>query len=161
MNRHETIIIGGGPIGLEIAASLQIAGNDCIVLDSGAIGSTIDRLFPPNTRFFSSPERLEIAGVACSTVEQEKITREEYLCYLRQVVDTVGIDIRTFHHVETIHRSDDGFDLEARTRSGACRRFRTDRLVLATGGMARVRTLGIDGESLPHVRYELGDPHQY
>lgn len=161
MKRHETIIVGGGPIGLEIAASLQMAGNDCLVLDSGSIGSTIDRLFPPNTRFFSSPERLQIAGVACSTVEQEKITREEYLCYLRQVVDTIGLDVRTFHHVESVTRGCSGFEVAARARSGAPREFHSDRLVLATGGMARVRTLGIEGESMPHVRHDLGDPHQY
>jgi thioredoxin reductase (NADPH) len=34
-------------------------------------------------------------------------------------------------------------------------------VVLATGGMARPRMLGVPGENLPHVSTSLGDPHRY
>ena len=161
MKRHDTIIIGAGPIGLEIAAHLGRAGTECLVLDGGPIGATIDRLFPPATRFFSSPDRVEIAGITCPTIAQEKATREEYLAYLRQVVDTLNLKVRTYHHVEAGRVDDDGFVLDVRIRSGARQSMAARRLVLATGGMGHVRTLGIPGESLPHVRHELGDPHQY
>lgn len=161
MKRHQTIIIGAGPIGLEIAAHLDRAGSECVVLDGGPIGSTIDRLFPPATRFFSSPDRLELAGIACPTIAQEKASREEYLAYLRQVVDTTGLQVRTFHQVDSARVDGEGFSLDVRIRSGGHQSLSCRNLVLATGGMGRVRTLGIPGESLPHVRHELGDPHQY
>ena len=38
---------------------------------------------------------------------------------------------------------------------------RVANVVLATGGTARPRRLGIPGEDLPHVRHSLGDPHRY
>lgn len=161
MEHVETIVIGAGPIGLETAAGLQAGGHTVLVLDEGPIGSTIATLFPPTTRFFSSPDRLEIAGIACPTVAQEKATREEYLAYLRGVVDTLSIPIRTFHRVEEVARSEHGFTLTTRTRSGLEVTCSCTNLVLATGGMGRTRTLGIPGESLPHVQHDLGEPHQY
>ena len=161
MDRHEVIIIGAGPIGLEVCAALRAADIDSVVLDSGPIGATIIDLFPPSTRFFSSPDRLEIAGCAFAGTGQEKSTREEYLAYLRSVVSTRSLDVRTFHEVIGVERNDDGFHLKVRTRSGAIRSFFAPRVVVATGGTGRVRTLGIPGEDLPHVRHHLGDPHQY
>ena len=161
MEHHATIVIGAGPIGLETAACLLAHEHPVLVLDSGPIGSTIASLFPPSTRFFSSPDRLEIAGIRNPTWAQEKANREEYLSYLRGVVDTLSIPVRTFHTVRTVESSAREFVIDAETRSGLTRRFNCRHLVLATGGMGRTRTLGIEGEGLPHVRHELGDPHQY
>tara|TARA_Y100000589_G_scaffold223093_1_gene210651 strand:+ start:2401 stop:3477 length:1077 start_codon:yes stop_codon:yes gene_type:complete len=161
MEHHDTIVIGAGPIGLETAAGLLAHEHSTLVLDSGPIGSTIATLFPPATRFFSSPDRLEIAGIRCPTFAEEKANREEYLAYLRGVVDTLSIPVRTFHTVRDARATPSGFELEVAERSGRGRRFSARTLVLATGGMGRTRALGIEGETLPHVRHDLGDPHQY
>ena len=161
MNRPDVIVIGAGPIGLETAAAITRAGRKVIVVDSGPIGATIARQFPPATRFFSSPDRLEIAGFAISDPGQEKLSREYYLTYLRNVVTTLDLDVMTFHHVERITRGDDCFEVQLRTRSGKTVQLKGSTLVLATGGTGRVRTLDIPGEQLPHVRHDLGDPHQY
>ena len=34
-------------------------------------------------------------------------------------------------------------------------------MILATGGTARPRMLGIEGEDLPHVSHYFRDPHLY
>ena len=65
MQRFNVLIIGAGPIGLEVGYWLQDAGFSSLNVDAGEIGHTIARLFPPSTRFFSSPERLAIAGIDC------------------------------------------------------------------------------------------------
>ena len=80
--RTDVIVVGAGPIGLELAVALKRAGVDYLHFDAAQIGQTIFR-FPPQTRFFSSNERIAIAGVPLQTFDQNKSTREQYLAYLR------------------------------------------------------------------------------
>ena len=152
------LVVGAGPIGLETAIELKRKGLDTLNIDRGAVGAQIVD-FPPSIRWFSGPERIAIGGVPLETVAQEKATREEYLAYLRGVVRQFDLPVRTFESVERIERHDDGFVVATRTRSGLARVIRADKIVLAVGGTARHRRLGIPGEDLPHVRREVGEPH--
>jgi len=161
MSRFNTIIIGAGPIGIETASALQQAGLETCIVEAGPIGATISTQFPPATRFFSSPDRLAIAGIAISTLGQEKPTREEYLAYLRSVVATHELDVRTFHEVQRIERLEDCLRVETRARSGQLATLEATNIVIATGGTGKVRTLDIPGEQFPHVSHDLGDPLQY
>ncbi len=154
----EVAVVGAGPIGLETSAALRRAGLGTINIDRGPIGSQIVD-FPPSTRWFSGPERISIAGIPLETITQEKATREEYLTYLRTVVRLRELPVRTFEAVRSIERSERGFTLSTRTRSGLDRTIHAASVVLAVGGTARHRRLGITGEDLPHVRRELGEPH--
>ena len=154
----DVAVIGAGPIGLEVAAALRRAGLDTLNVDRGPIGSQIVD-FPPATRWFSGPERIAIAGVPLETTSQEKAAREEYLAYLRMVVRLLELPVRTFETVDSVDRSSEGFVLHTRTLAGLDRTIRARTLVLAVGGTASHRRLGIPGEDLPHVRNEVGDPH--
>ena len=58
----DVLIVGAGPIGIELAVALRRAGVPYEQLDAGQVGATIE-WWAPQTRFFSSPERIEIAGV--------------------------------------------------------------------------------------------------
>jgi thioredoxin reductase (NADPH) len=159
MNHIETIIIGAGPIGLETAIGLKKRGMPYLHFDAGAVGQQVLD-FPAQSRWFSSPERLSIAGVPFVTASHEKGTREEYLAYLRSVIGLHAISVRTYERVQEIGaRLSGGFELLTRTRSGLEHRFSCDRLVIATGGTARPRRLGIPGEDLPHVSHVLREPH--
>lgn len=159
MEHADVIIIGAGPIGLETAIELRRRGIHARLLDAGAIGQQVLD-FPAQTRWFSSPERIGLAGVPFVTANHEKGTREEYLAYLRMVTAMHELEVRTFERVLEVERRDDGgFELRTRTRAGVERRSRCERLVLATGGTARPRRLGIPGEDLPHVSHELIEPH--
>src|SRR5690606_26950323 len=82
VQRTDVALIGAGPIGIEMAVGLKRAGIDYLHFDAGQIGATV-QWFAPGTRFFSSPERIAIAGVPLQTLDQGKATREEYLRYLR------------------------------------------------------------------------------
>lgn len=156
----ETIIIGAGPIGIETAIELGRRELPSLVLDAGALGQQILD-FPPLTRWFSSPERLSIAGVPFTTPSNEKGTREEYLSYLRAVADQFELKIRTFERVESIVRVEDLLELHTRSLSGIERSYRCTSLVLATGGTALPRMLDIPGEDMPHVQRTIGEPHRF
>jgi len=161
MDHPEVLIVGAGPIGLEVAWHLQNAGIAPLIVDAGMVGQTIAEHFPPATRFFSSPERLAIAGVAVPVPTQEKITGEEYLAYLRTVVCTRGLTVQTFQRVVAAQREQDGWAVTLRSPCGQERRLHAPHVVLACGGTHRPRRLAIPGEDLPHVHSWLGDPHRF
>ena len=162
MEQSEVLIIGAGPVGIGVAWHLQQAQIETLHVDAGSIGHTIARSFPPSTRFFSSPERLAIAGVDIPLHAQEKLTGEAYLAYLRSVVVTRNLPIRTFCRVVSAKRIDGGgYRVGMSEPSGRSWEVEVKRVVLASGGTDRPRQLGIPGEDLPHVHNSLGDPHRF
>jgi len=153
-------IIGAGPIGLELAVALKHAGIDYVQFDAGQIGSTIE-WYPPQMLFHSSSDRLALAGVPIQTTNQQKITREEFLAYLRALVQQFGLSVRTHERVVRIDKMPgDGFELRTMAVDGE-HRTRADNIVLAIGAMHAPRIIGVPGEGLPHVSHYLGDPHKY
>jgi thioredoxin reductase (NADPH) len=160
--RADVGIIGAGPIGLELAVALKRARANYLQLDAHQIGHTIS-WFAPQTRFFSSNERIAIAGVPLQTEDQGKCTRERYLAYLRGIVEQFDLRVRTYEPVcavQAVAQGRDGFTVTTKPLAGE-RTYRVRRLVLATGGTARPRMLSISGEELPHVSHYFQDPHLY
>ncbi|HEY8131237.1 MAG TPA: NAD(P)-binding domain-containing protein [Thermoanaerobaculia bacterium] len=153
-------IIGAGPIGLELAVALKKAGIDYVQIDAGQIGSTIE-WYPPQMLFHSSSDRLALAGVPIQTANQQKVTREEFLAYLRALVQQFGLSVRTYERVVRIDKlPGGGFELRTIAVDGE-HRTRADIIVLAIGAMHAPRLIGIPGEDLPHVSHYLRDPHKY
>jgi len=155
----DVCIVGAGPIGLEVAVCLKQAGLDIIHFDAKQIGYTMS-WWPRNTPFFSTTERLAIAGVPIQNNHQQRITGEDYLAYLRAIVEQFDLRINTYEPVVSIERGDDLFGIKTQ-RSGTSRHYRARRLVLAVGDMTYANKLGIPGEDLPHVSHYFRDPHEY
>src|SRR5215212_3865676 len=186
VHTYDVAIIGAGPIGLELAACLKRAGVDYIHFDSQQIGYTLT-WWPRNTSFFSTTERLAIAGVPIQNNHQQRITGEEYLSYLRGVVEQFDLKINSYEPVIAIERLGDSaiehtertelgrmdtvstlsappvaesFMLTTRPLAGE-RHYHSRRIVLAIGDMHWPNRLGIPGEDLPHVAHYFRDPHDY
>jgi len=156
MSHHKAIIVGAGPIGLELHVVLKQLGVDLLHLEARAIGQTIT-WYPKQARFFSSPERIAIAGVPLNTPDQTKATREQYLAYLRSIVQQFDLPIATHEPVRQVARDDNGtFTVKTSKRTATC-----DHLVLAIGDMHLPRELGVTGEDLPHVSHYFDEPHDY
>lgn len=183
MQRTDVALVGAGPIGLEVAAALQDDGIECVHVEAGAIGSTM-KWWSPGTKYFSSPERIQIAGVPLVVANQEKATREGYLDYLRQVALARGLVVRTHTRVVDAGIEDGGYRLELAPNAhgvggpeeldrragdaavgdaaGGARPRETlqaRRVVLAIGNMHLPRMLGIPGEGLAGVSHFLGEVH--
>ncbi|HSM57720.1 MAG TPA: NAD(P)-binding domain-containing protein [Candidatus Sulfomarinibacteraceae bacterium] len=152
-------VIGGGPIGIERAIALLRAGLDYILFEANEIGHTIS-MWPPNTHFYSTPEHVALAGVPVHNLNQQSITGEQYLAYLRTLVEYFDLNLHNYEAVTDISRQDDGFLLSTQTQRGNFT-YRCRHVILSTGGMAGPRLLGIPGEDLPHVRHYFPGPHPY
>src|SRR2546427_13250673 len=78
-------VIGAGPCGLAVGVAAKRSGLAAALFDKGSIVSSLLR-YPLYMTFFSTPERLEIAGVPFVT-SGEKPTRREALTYYRKVAE--------------------------------------------------------------------------
>ncbi len=155
----DVIIVGAGPVGVELAAALKQAGIDYIHLEAGQLGQTLT-WWPHSTHFFSSPERISIAGVPIQTIDQEHVTGEQYLAYLRMVAMTFDLRFHFYEPVTAIEKQAAGFEVRTQTHSGP-RRYHCRSVALATGGLAEPNRLGIPGEELAHISHYFSDPHRY
>ncbi|MEM6392054.1 MAG: NAD(P)-binding domain-containing protein [Planctomycetota bacterium] len=180
--RPSTLIVGAGPIGLELSTVLTRLGHPHRVVDAGPIGATV-AWYPKQARYFSSPDRIALAGTPLHTPDQTKATREQYLTYLRAIVRQFDLPIQTHRRViHAAHNPDGTFTVtlaptppqpdqhlapnavesiptpipDAPTQTLTC-----DHLVLAIGDMHRPNRLDIPGESLPHVSHYFDDPHPH
>ncbi|TWU57243.1 NAD(P)-binding domain-containing protein [Rubripirellula reticaptiva] len=165
--RRDAVIVGAGPIGIETAVAFQAAMIDFQIVEAGSIGHTVS-WWAPQTRWFSSNDRISIAGVPLCTIDQAKASREEYLNYLRSVVDQFGVAISTFTRVSTIKPSPDGNEWMVGLVSGHAEAggpvqqyILTPHVILATGGTDHPNLLGVPGEDLPLVDGYLRETHRY
>ncbi len=164
MNNHrnsyaEIAIVGAGPIGIEMAAVLKRSGADYLHFDAKQIGDTIS-WWPRNTYFFSTTERIELAGIPIPNTTQQRTSGEEYLAYLRGIVEQLDLQIHSYEPVIDLQPSTDGFRLRTHALGGE-RDYSCRYVVLATGDMQYPNLLGIPGEDLPHVSHYFHDPHMY
>ena len=155
----DVVIVGAGPIGLELAACLKRAGVDYVQFDARQLGHTIS-WWPRDTTFFSTTERIEIAGIPIQNATQGRTTGEEYLVYLRSVAEQLDLQINAYEPVTDIRCMGNGFVVTTEPRGGR-REVHCRTVVLASGDMDAPNYLDIPGEDLPHVSHYFHDVHDF
>lgn len=154
---EDTVIVGGGPIGLACALSAKKCGIDPLIVEAGAIADSIVR-YPIGMGFFTTPELLEIGGHPFVSVGQ-KPTREEALKYYRGVVRADKLRVRTYTKLVTARDNGDTISCTLETQNGEMT-VDCNRLVLATGYFGEPNLMGVPGESLPFVSHYFDEPHR-
>lgn len=158
--KNTTAIIGAGPIGIETHIVLKQASIPCLHFDQGPIANTITS-FPQNMTFFSSIDRIAIADTPIPSVDQAKASKEQYLAYLRALVQTHKLDIQTYTTVTKIQpQPDNSFIITTQSSQGQSQHA-AQYIVFATGDMHHPNRLNIPGEDLPHVSHYFDHPHPY
>lgn len=159
IEQHNIAIIGAGPVGIEMAVSLKRLGVSYIQFDANQVAHTIS-WWPRNTNFFSTTERVAIAGVPIQNNHQQRITGEDYLAYLRGVIEQFDLSINTFEPVTGIEKQGDSFLLITEPRTGT-QHYIVEKIIFAIGDMHDANNVGIPGEELPFVTHYFNDPHDY
>lgn len=151
-------IVGGGPTGVSIAAEASRAGLEALIIEKGPLLASL-LAFPRDMIFFTTRERLEIAGVPF-TIPNAKPTRREAISYYHSVVRHFSLRLALHERVRSIERSEEGFLVGTR-RSDTDRSYRARAVALATGYFDNPRHLDVPGEELDWVRHRYEEPYQH
>lgn len=152
------VIIGAGPCGLAASVALQLAGVSNLIIERDCLVSGIVS-YPTEMTFFSTAEKLAIAGVPFS-VSSAKPSRRDALAYYRTVAHHHGVKLRQYETVDAIERlPDERWRVRSHTRSGAHSAVDATAVVVATGYFGLPNRLQVPGEMQPHVHYRFVEGH--
>lgn len=150
----DVLIIGGGPIGIACGIEAQKKGLSYLIIEKGCLVHSLYH-YPVNMTFFSTSEKLEIAGVPFVS-NNIKPTRAEALEYYRRVAQTFHLQINLFEEVQSVADAGDGYIIHTGKADYLARK-----VVVCTGFYDIPKLMNIPGEELEKVRHYYGDPHFY
>jgi thioredoxin reductase (NADPH) len=154
----DLLVVGSGPTGISIAAEARANDLDVAVVDQGPLlANLLD--FPRDMVFFTTRERLEIAGVPFA-IPDPKPTRRQAIAYYQSVVSAFDLDLRLHQKVVGIEGGTGRFEIVCEGRAGQVR-HRARAVALATGYFDRPRHLGVPGESLPWIHHRYDEPYRH
>ncbi|HHN73750.1 MAG TPA: FAD-binding protein [Acidobacteria bacterium] len=141
----DLVIVGSGPAGLSAALEAARAKLRYVVLEQGTLADTI-RKYPRRKLLLGEPIKIPLYG----DLWIADTTKETLLEVWGSIIESVEIDLRTHHRVETISRLDDHYSVHA-----AGQHFLARRVVLALGRRGTPRRLGVPGEDGDNVFYDI------
>src|SRR3954469_18257371 len=103
----DLLVIGAGPTGMACAIEAQRAGFTAVLVDKGCLCNSLFH-YPSNMTFFTTPELLEIGDIPFASPNQ-KPSRNEALEYYRKVAEHYQLDVRQYHHVQSVSGEDGAF----------------------------------------------------
>jgi len=159
METYDIICIGAGPTGLATAIEAKRGGMRPLVIDKACLCNSIFH-YPANMVFFTTPELLEIGDLplVCGA---EKPTRVEALKYYRRAVEHYALELRLYERVLRVDGHDGNFTIVVTTEKGTEHKYRSKKIVVATGYYDLPNRLGVPGEDLPHVSHYYTEPYEY
>lgn len=165
LSKIDVLIVGSGPAGIAVAATLQEAGHTVAIYDKGAMAEAVTQ-WPIYMEFFSTGRNVELPGMPL-VITHEKPTREEYLNYLRRYVQDKNLVIITGHTVDRIEKVSNsnpetaGFTVSGTDEWGAQFSREARYVVVATGAYEIPKLLNVPGEHLHKVTHYYTEVHPY
>ena len=146
-------IIGSGPAGLSAAAHAAELGVSHVLLEAGPqLSSTIFK-YQKGKHVMAEPQVLPLRASLPFAAGK----REAVLDGWEQGVGRLKVNVRHDCEVTAIRGQDGAFEVS--TKSGET--FFCRKVVLAIGLQGNLRKLGVPGEDLERVQYQLDDPDEY
>ena len=147
----DVIIVGAGPAGL--GATLQAAAKKMryLTLEQNDIGGTI-LSYPRQKIVMTAPVHLPGYG----KIYFRDVRKEDLLAEWQKIIAATGVKIHTKKRVEKISKTGARFEVIA-----AGEKYSANHVLLALGRRGTPRQLGVPGEHLPKVIYQLDDPREF
>ena len=154
MQTYDVLVIGAGPIGLAVGIHCQRLGLQTCVIERGCITDALYR-YPTEMTFFSTAERIAIAGIPFPCPDA-KPDRRQALAYYRSAALSEKLPLQLYTRVTGIDGEVDAFIVHSERGD-----FQARRVVLATGFFEQPVLLGIPGEDRPNCSHYFSDAHPY
>jgi thioredoxin reductase (NADPH) len=155
----DIIAVGAGPAALGMLHAAKGAGLTAFAIDKGPVCSALCS-HPTYMRWFSTTDKLELAGFPLLTPEKNP-TRQEYLKYCRAFANYYDLQIETYREVTSIQKDGDLFVLHGKDMFDREYTWCARNVVVATGFYDSPRPVGVKGEALPKVSHRYTEPHWY
>jgi len=150
-NTYQVVIVGAGPAGIGAALKAEELGLKYLALDQDSLGGTVFK-YPRGKIVMTQPVDLPIVG----KMHFKETSKEELLQFWQEIEKKAGINLQYNTTVEKISPLNSGFEVKTSRDQ-----ITADRVLLAIGRRGTPRKLGVPGEDLPKVVYQLIDPEQY
>jgi thioredoxin reductase (NADPH) len=148
----DVLVVGAGPAGLAAAAAAHERGLTHLVLEQeGDLGGTIFH-YPRKKLVLVQAVDVPVLG----RLREAEYAKEDLLGLLQDLCRRAPLEVRFGERLAGLERR--GPVLEARSTSGVTR---ARAVVLALGRRGTPRKLGVPGEELPKVMYQLTDAESY
>jgi thioredoxin reductase/polyferredoxin len=169
----DVVVVGAGPSGIGAALALQECGVRYVVLEKERPFNTIQN-FPKAKLIFAEPRSIETPGNFWfddaskeHLVDRWSEALDKHMLPIRQPEEVVGIKRQRGHFVVRTrvgeggllpgHGLPDGDEISG----GSEHSFTARKVILAIGRRGSHRKLGVPGEDLEKVRYNLKDPDDH
>src|SRR5688572_21239720 len=152
MAQYRIGIIGSGPGGLSAAAHAAELGVSHVLLEAETrLSSTIQK-YQKGKHVMAEPQILPLR----SPLTFRAGRREAVLGAWEAEVARMGVNMRLGCAVSAIEGADGAFTIHAGAEAFEC-----EKVVLAIGLQGNLRRLGVPGDDLEGVQYQLDDPDEY
>jgi thioredoxin reductase/Pyruvate/2-oxoacid:ferredoxin oxidoreductase delta subunit len=148
---YDVVVVGSGPAGLSAGLEALSRGLRYVVLEQGTLADTI-RKYPRAKFLLAEPLTVPLYG----DLWVSDASKEQLLQVWESIIAKTGLDVRTGHRVTNVARVDGMLQVQTGERT-----FRARRVVLAMGRRGTPRHLGVPGEELGKVIYDVADMESF
>lgn len=141
----DVAIVGSGPAGLSAGLEALRRGLSYVVIEQGSLADTV-RKYPRHKLLLAEPVAIPLYG----DLWIADASKETLLQVWETIVANTGLVVHTGARVENIHREGAMFRLETPVAT-----YHARRVVLAMGRRGSPRRLGVQGEELGKVFYDI------
>jgi putative YpdA family bacillithiol system oxidoreductase len=148
---YDVIIVGGGPAGLSASLTAIEKGLSYLVLDQQEPGGTILQ-YPRKKLVMTQPVEIPLYG----KLDKSEYSKEHLLDTWLSAIDKFDVTINPQEKVDNVAKKEVYFEVV--TQKGT---YTSKFVVLAMGRRGTPRKLGVPGESMKKVMYQLVDAQSF